>query len=648
VAPNAQGRNDPCLCGSGKKYKKCCGRVAGDLVQRWPDIQGYQLHDVLHRARQVSPEPLSNRLWAPQLRAHQGQVLTSATAAAFLDEFISTVETQLASLCSRRSPLFWLSLLRRLPATMFDAVEGPHGPRNTKLVCERAILKYSRYENGDDWSVTIRDGARFRVVTDVTLQDGIALLDILSLATLYVQLLGIYLRVGKGASVTLNMDHAMAPFASPETEGLTHLYDGRVARYGTLLGNLGMLSESTGLQTMGILRPHDFGFKNTIIVPPPDCLPCAGQVDPAAAPSDFRRIHLGNTVYEVDQTNYIRTFILAPGLLEALTKTARFRNAFVLANLGLTPEELLFCILLVDRAQVELVTSYPSLWSEFRATGFCTHEKRAVRDLLESLARKPEFMASLPDGVRQGVRANKTEVIETFLGRFSFASDRCADSSLWPGLGGYLLIDQGDGTVAIDLGQVHGVLLIATEFELAQKESDHKKTKAFERDVRRHLERECMDAIRGFAFPVGYTVYVDGHPLAEIDVSPIVDDCLLWVECKTGRWSGDETRGRFRTIRNRWSRIALQDDSWLSQADQRAGQVASRREWDGGEIPAGVNWILPIVCSSRVEYIGDAKEMFFLTPDIPRICTPPELARFINEWNWRQLERKPFLKRVVS
>lgn len=21
------GRNDPCLCGSGKKYKKCCGKV---------------------------------------------------------------------------------------------------------------------------------------------------------------------------------------------------------------------------------------------------------------------------------------------------------------------------------------------------------------------------------------------------------------------------------------------------------------------------------------------------------------------------------------------------------------------------------------------------------------------------------------------
>ncbi len=27
-APRKVGRNDPCPCGSGKKYKKCCGRVA--------------------------------------------------------------------------------------------------------------------------------------------------------------------------------------------------------------------------------------------------------------------------------------------------------------------------------------------------------------------------------------------------------------------------------------------------------------------------------------------------------------------------------------------------------------------------------------------------------------------------------------------
>ena len=29
VPAKPPGRNDPCPCGSGKKYKKCCGRAAG-------------------------------------------------------------------------------------------------------------------------------------------------------------------------------------------------------------------------------------------------------------------------------------------------------------------------------------------------------------------------------------------------------------------------------------------------------------------------------------------------------------------------------------------------------------------------------------------------------------------------------------------
>ncbi len=29
----AQGRNEPCNCGSGKKFKKCCGRVINEEVE---------------------------------------------------------------------------------------------------------------------------------------------------------------------------------------------------------------------------------------------------------------------------------------------------------------------------------------------------------------------------------------------------------------------------------------------------------------------------------------------------------------------------------------------------------------------------------------------------------------------------------------
>ena len=31
------GRNDPCSCGSGKKYKKCCGQAAAELPAKQPE-----------------------------------------------------------------------------------------------------------------------------------------------------------------------------------------------------------------------------------------------------------------------------------------------------------------------------------------------------------------------------------------------------------------------------------------------------------------------------------------------------------------------------------------------------------------------------------------------------------------------------------
>lgn len=40
------GRNDSCSCGSGKKYKKCCGRTEAKLVQR--RHEGLKSRQIVH------------------------------------------------------------------------------------------------------------------------------------------------------------------------------------------------------------------------------------------------------------------------------------------------------------------------------------------------------------------------------------------------------------------------------------------------------------------------------------------------------------------------------------------------------------------------------------------------------------------------
>ena len=45
------GRNDPCHCGSGKKYKHCCFGADGERLRQSSDIEG-----VTRQERQESPE----------------------------------------------------------------------------------------------------------------------------------------------------------------------------------------------------------------------------------------------------------------------------------------------------------------------------------------------------------------------------------------------------------------------------------------------------------------------------------------------------------------------------------------------------------------------------------------------------------------
>jgi len=64
---NETGRNDPCPCGSGKKYKNCCGRAAGSAVQPPDGVVGNVVQfansahwkAALDRAMDVYTEPLA-------------------------------------------------------------------------------------------------------------------------------------------------------------------------------------------------------------------------------------------------------------------------------------------------------------------------------------------------------------------------------------------------------------------------------------------------------------------------------------------------------------------------------------------------------------------------------------------------------------
>ena len=43
------GRNAPCPCGSGRKYKKCCGDSTRLHVQNFPEVQLYSAQEIINK-----------------------------------------------------------------------------------------------------------------------------------------------------------------------------------------------------------------------------------------------------------------------------------------------------------------------------------------------------------------------------------------------------------------------------------------------------------------------------------------------------------------------------------------------------------------------------------------------------------------------
>ncbi len=136
----------------------------------------------------------------------------------------------------------------------------------------------------------------------------------------------------------------------------------------------------------------------------------------------------------------------------------------------------------------------------------------------------------------------------------------------------YFIVRLADDFVLVDFTNMSSVLVDATRFAIGQGEGDQDKNKRFERDLQEFLRPHPR--IRGFAFECGKKFKDEHGDIAEVDVSPVIGDCLIWVECKTARWSQGEERGDFREVRKKWDHIAHGKKSWLSQAYKAALQVA--------------------------------------------------------------------------
>lgn len=108
----------------------------------------------------------------------------------------------------------------------------------------------------------------------------------------------------------------------------------------------------------------------------------------------------------------------------------------------------------------------------------------------------------------------------------------------------------------------------------------------------------------------------------QVDVAVVAGELLFICEAKSHSMSWAFEIGDDRALAFRKGKMI----DALDQAEEKARWIAERRHGTNYEVPAGVRALVPVALSPFVEYIWSASQDLWLTADVPRVCTPTELA----------------------
>jgi hypothetical protein len=178
VTSAAAGRNDPCLCGSGKKYKKCCG-AGRDLVElltaelTWPgpDLSNAELDALVHADWSDAAGPVQLAADLPAALLAESRLLHNALVFMGALEQAGPVKLTAKGYLNREFVLAMKDALKIDPIDLELAVEQGTVRReedfrllrNLRLLCEAAgMLASSGGKLGvaDAWRARLDEGNR--------------------------------------------------------------------------------------------------------------------------------------------------------------------------------------------------------------------------------------------------------------------------------------------------------------------------------------------------------------------------------------------------------------------------------------------------------------------------------------------------------
>lgn len=596
------GRNDPCWCGSGKKYKRChldADRATGEdnaaLVHR--DLLTEYLRSVRAGAKDFAV-----RAMAPANAAHQrmlariGDGLAGKDAAFALRDHIAELEDAMKPLLSAHNRPFWLQLARRWPSEPI----GDSRPWTVELyrrVFHLAVLKHGATDRPDEMiRIPLSEGAAALTPGEISEEDVLALGAVEYLAYELNHAASAFRRVGKGAELRVVNDDLRA-VAGDDLQDLMELLDARVSKYGTLAGPYGAAVNAS----LPIEKPEDAPLIALDLV-----VNAVGQS--------------GDGMSGFANMRFERPPNFAPhpvALDETREALLRF-DAEMTDLIGVSPDALLATIhglsihtLTAMRedariaAQLFTAAYLPMSWGE-HYDGVCKNVGDWVRHWWKT--KRGEEIG----------HEEATKVARDAFAALTYTEMDIEEIDLWARTPLRLVIGD-DQRALFDFEAIYEVLAgLFVRVGFIPGDPGSVKGTAFEQELNR------IAAEHGFKpWRTGIVRISDGRS-REIDASFIVGRALFLVECKAFSQNPRIELGDYAALQNRWSTL---HDTYLDQARTLRDFVRDHRDDERVAVPKQIDTFEYALCTPGVEWIPSRDPELWLTEEVPRICTPAELMQ---------------------
>lgn len=672
MVKNKVGRNDPCPCGSGKKYKKCC-LLKGNTDGSVPDIV---LADAA--SMRMNYLLLHNINRAEFMRAYKGPAMdiersvmgaipplpSKSESEKALIVWKDRVEEAMKRLCSKHSKYYWLFLLRRIFPETTEPYDRPTTPYLHRITFNLAALKYGKGNRTEEFvavpssvdmrqyisteeaysgetvdidkadaiesenEAEFREARRPRIIPrQITLEDAINIYQIEYLALDYYRITAQLRRLWKGGQMRVHQGRFAGVDLPKKVEGLVNLYDDRLTNYGNLLSNFGSITNLEAVKEKG--GQDDF----EIFVPVPNIERL--EVPLVFPGEEFFGGKVKGPVYpKVNPANFVATLVSIKPFYE---KMCMFRQP-IKDMLGFSPEEFVAFLVAVDHHHQGFWLRNIYARYNFLQRGYTIMPyTEDFRQYLEEIYIET-YKLLFGDGMPEPASFS----FEGMANWMTYDAEDFEHISLWDRTGAKLLL-RVPGGLLTDHSAVPA-LLESIFSELSARVSIHGQIGQlrgddFENEVEKYLRLNIADfqpwvCHRKLKFLSGLE--------RDIDVSFLLGRMLFVVECKAFSVSPAFDRGEISALETREEKL----NDALNQVDTLCELLSKERKGKNFELPRSVAHIIAIVASPFPEYIPKGGDQYFLTHSIPRVCTPEEIAEFVKQFRLSAYLSKPFIWQI--